>query len=252
MPSNSPEQIQKKLYEEKYEDSLFKLVMYYAAEKEGQIFLEEKCKLKNNPEFQPSSAAVRKFSQLLDTQLKKQQVHTRRQRILSPINKAAVAMLIILIVLGSTIMTVEAVKVRVLNFIMDVEPEYTSFALKDTDKGESTIVDWHKAYAPTFIPTGYEVNAVSIGKYSKSIELKNKQGLLITYMELSEGNKPQLDTEKASTIKTININGHEGKLIVKDSLVSVIWPMNDHMYIIRGQIDEDTMIKIAEGVKFID
>ena len=27
-------------------------------------------------------------------------------------------------------MTVEAVRVRVLNFVMDVEPEYTSFALK--------------------------------------------------------------------------------------------------------------------------
>ena len=53
MPNNSPEQIQKKLYEE-YEDSLFKLVMHNAAAKEGQLFLEEKAKLKNDLEFQPS------------------------------------------------------------------------------------------------------------------------------------------------------------------------------------------------------
>lgn len=251
MPNNSPEQIQKKLYEE-YEDSLFKLVMHNAAAKEGQLFMEEKARLKNDPEFQPSPAAVRKFSQQLDTHLKKQQAYARKQRILNTINKAAVAMVIMLVVLGSVVMTVEAVRVRVLNFVMDVEPEYMSFALKDNDKGESTIVDWHKAYVPTFIPAGYELNAVTTGKYAKSIEFKNKQGLLITYMELSESSKPQLDTENASTIETISINGHNGKLIVKESLVTVIWPMNDHMHIIRGQMEEGTAVKIAEGVKYID
>ncbi len=250
MPNNSQEQIQKKLYEE-YEDSLFKLIMHNAATKEGQIFLEEKAKLKNDPEFQPSPAEVRKFNQQLDTHLKRQQVYARKQRILNTINKAAVAMVIMLVVLGSAVMTVEAVRIRVLNFVMNIEPEYTSFALEDSDKGESTIIDWYKAYAPTFIPAGYEVSGVSTDQYAKSIEFKNKQGLLITYMELSEGSKPQLDTENAS-IETININGHEGKLIKKDSLVTLIWSMNDHMYIIRGQMKEETAVKIAEGVKYID
>lgn len=188
----------------------------------------------------------------MDIHLKKQQAYARKQRILNTINRVAVAMVIMLVLLGSVVMTVEAVRVRVLNFIMNVEPEYTSFELKGNDKSGSAIVDWHKAYVPTFIPAGYEVSGVSTGQFEKSIEFKNKQGLLITYMELSESSKPQLDTENASTIKTININGYEGKLIVKDSLVTVIWPMNDHMYIIRGQIKEETAVKIAEGVKYID
>lgn len=61
-----------------------------------------------------------------------------------------------------------------------------------------------------------------------------------------------MDTENASNMETININGHEGTLIVKGSLVTVIWSMNDHMYIIRGQMEEETAVKIAEGVKYID
>jgi len=251
MPNNNLRQIKKKLYED-YEDSLFKLVMYNAAVEEGQHFLQEKAKLKNDLEYQPSPAAVRKFSQQLDSHMRKKQFHIKKQCILKHINKAAIAMVIMFVILGSVVVTVEAVRIKALNFVMDVKPEYTSFALKDSDKGESTIVDWHKAYVPTFIPPGYEVNAVSAGQYAKSIEFKNKQGLLITYMELSEGSKPQLDTENASTIKTINVNGHEGKLIVKGSLVTVIWPMNDHMYIIRGQMEEETALKIAEGVKYIN
>lgn len=251
MPNNSPEQIKKKLYEE-YEDSLFKLVMHDAAEKEGQLFLEEKAKLKNNPEYQPSPAAIQRFSQQLDNHLKKQKGYAGKQRILSTINRAAVAMLIILVLLGSVVMTVEAVRVRVLNFVMNVKPEYTSFALKDNGNRGEKNVDWHKAYAPTFIPAGYEVNAVSAGEFSKTIEFKNKQGLLITYMELNEDSQSQLDTQNASSIETVNINGHEGKLIIKNAMLTIIWPMHDHMCIIRGQMEKDTAVKIAEEVRYID
>ncbi|OPY58989.1 MAG: hypothetical protein A4E55_00476 [Pelotomaculum sp. PtaU1.Bin035] len=68
MPDNSPEQIRKKLYEE-YEDSLFKLVMHDAAEKEGKLFLEEKEKLKNDLECMPYDSELKRFSQQLDAHL---------------------------------------------------------------------------------------------------------------------------------------------------------------------------------------
>ncbi len=64
MPNNSLDQVRKKLYEE-YEDSLFKLIMHDAAEKEGRLFLEEKEKLKNDPKFMPSRAAIKKFNKLI-------------------------------------------------------------------------------------------------------------------------------------------------------------------------------------------
>lgn len=45
--------------------------------------------------------------------------------------------------------------------------------------------------------------------------------MLITYMELSEGNNPAVDTENASVFKPISINGHEGTLVVKNSMVTI-------------------------------
>jgi len=96
MPNNSPEQIRRKLYEE-YEDSLFKLVMHDVAEKEGQLFLDEKDKLKNDPEYLPSREAVQKFSRQMDGYLKKSKAYTKNRRILAVLNKAAVAMLIALV-----------------------------------------------------------------------------------------------------------------------------------------------------------
>ncbi|WP_006523780.1 DUF4367 domain-containing protein [Desulfoscipio gibsoniae] len=52
--------------------------------------------------------------------------------------------------------------------------------------------------------------------------------------------------------KTENINGHEGTLVVKDSLVTIIWEMNNRMFMIRAQTEKDTAIKVAEGVKYIN
>ncbi|MGI6650038.1 MAG: DUF4367 domain-containing protein [Bacillota bacterium] len=254
MPNNSPEQIRKKLYEE-YEDSLFKLVMHDVAEKEGQLFLEEKEKLKDDPAFLPSKEAVQKFSQQLDAHLKKPKAYAKRQRILKALNKVAVVMLIVLVILCTTVVTVQAVRVRVLNYLMDIQQEYTSFELKNNDNGSeggSVAIDWHNAYVPTYIPDGFEVSNSTNSELLKRIEFKNSQGSFITYTELSEGNKPALDTENASTFEAVSINGHEGTVVVKNSLVTIIWSMNDRMFMIRAQTDKETAVKMAEGVKFID
>lgn len=254
MPNNSSEQLRQKLYDE-YEDSLFKLIMHDVAEKEGQLFLEEKEKLKNDPGFLPSQAAVQKFSQQLDTQLKKSKAYAGRRHIWQALNRAAVAILVAMVIFFTTVATVEAVRVRVLNFLMDIQEEYTSFQLKDSSNGSeggSTTIDWSQAYVPTYLPDGYEVSATSQNENYKKIEFTNSQGSLITYMELGAGHKPALDTENASVFEEVSINEHEGALVVKNSLVTVIWAMEERMFMIRGEIGKDTVVKMAEGVKYLD
>ena len=253
MPNNIPEQIRKKLYEE-YEDSLYKLVMHDVAEKEGRLFLEEKEILKNDPEYLPSQVEVQKFSRQLDAQLRKPKVYARKRRIWQSLNKVAIAILIVLVILGATVVTVEAVRVRALNFLMDIQQEYTSFQLKDNSGSEdgNATIDWRQAYVPTYIPDGYEISTARKEERSRIIEFQNPQGESITYMELMQGSKPHLDTENASDLDTVSINGREGTLVAKKSLVTLIWAMNDSMFIIRGQIDKNTAVKMAGGVKYID
>ena len=61
-----------------------------------------------------------------------------------------------------------------------------------------------------------------------------------------------MDTENASAFEAVSINGHEGALVVKNSLVTIIWAMEDRMFMIRGEIEKDMVIKMAEGVKYLD
>ncbi|MCB8818102.1 DUF4367 domain-containing protein [Desulfosporosinus shakirovi] len=254
MPNNSSEQIRKKLYEE-YEDSMFRLVMHDAAEKEGKLFLAEKEKLRNAPESLPSEETFKRFSKQLEGQLKKHKAYARRRRMFKALNKIAVAMLAVIVILFTTVVTVQAVRVRALNFLMDIQPKYTSFQLKESDSGSDnggSVVGWTNAYVPTYIPDGYKVSNSSNGKLLKKIEFKNQQGSLITYTELSEGSSPALDTENASDFETVSINGHKGTLAVKNSLVTIIWEMNNGMFMIRAQTSKDTAMKMAEGVKYVD
>lgn len=65
------------------------------------------------------------------------------------------------------------------------------------------------------------------------------------------------DDDKASKntsifFEAVSINGHEGTVVVKNSLVTIIWAMNDRMFTIRGEMEKDTAVKMAEGFKYID
>ncbi|GAB6173595.1 hypothetical protein JCM15765_30730 [Paradesulfitobacterium aromaticivorans] len=53
-------------------------------------------------------------------------------------------------------------------------------------------------------------------------------------------------------MKPISINGHEGTLVVKKSMVTIVWEMDNHMFTVQAQTSEDTAVKIAEGVKYVD
>lgn len=81
MANDSQEQTRKKLYED-YEESLFRLFLDKAAEKEGKGYLEEMERLKNNQESMPSKEVFDKFSRLLDSHFGKIKEVSQRKRIL--------------------------------------------------------------------------------------------------------------------------------------------------------------------------
>ncbi|MDQ7092441.1 DUF4367 domain-containing protein [Desulfosporosinus sp. PR] len=256
MSDNSSDQSREKLFEE-YEDSLFRLIMHEAAEKEGKLFLEEKERLKNDPESLPSREAVQRFSRQLDAHFKKTKAYARKRRILKALNRAAVAMLIVIAVLFTAVASVQAVRVKVLNFLMNIQPQYTSFKLKESGSNSDSgkpVVNWTNTYVPTYIPEGYKVSTTTNHELVKKIIFENAQdkNSFIIYTELNEANTSEIDTENASVFKSLSINGHDGTLTVKNSTVTIIWEMDNHMFMVQAPTSESTAVKIAEGVKYIN
>jgi len=254
MPNKDTKPHREKLLEE-YEDSLFKLAMYDLAAEEGKLLLEENKKLKNDPDFQPSEAAYQKFAEQLDIHLKKKEAYITRQNKPKLLSKFAIVASIAVILLFTTVASVEAVRLKVLNFLVDVRQEYTSFSLKESENNsysETPAVNWSKSYVPTYIPDGYEVSSTTYNEQVKKIIFKDQEGSLIIYTLLNEATNPGVDTENASLLKTININGHEGTLIIKNSIVTIVWVIDGNLFVLQTETSEDTAIKIAEGVEYID
>lgn len=254
MPNNKEEEL-KKLNED-YEDSLFRLVMNDIAEKEGKLLFEESKQLKMDSEDMPTQENIDRFTKLLDLHIKKAKKTNDNHTFTKILNRAAVIILVIIVFFSTAMVSVEAFRVQVLDFLINIETKYTSFQLNnsdDTQDNEKLIVNWTHSYAPTYIPDGYEVSSASDSDSIKRIKFDSQDNnLTIIYTDYNSTDSIAIDTEGASLVKTIDINGQEGTLAVKDSTTTVAWKINDHIFTIQGQINTDEATKMAEGVKYIE
>lgn len=251
---NSDFNKEQKLYDD-YEDALFRLAMHKVAEQDGKFFGKEMQQADiDEAEYLPSKESEEKFIKLLNAELKKNKKETKGKR--QYLKKTLTILVAIIALFSIGLLTVDAFRVQVYNFLLSIKDEYTLFQLQDNGGGQNSsqmIVDWKNAYAPTYMPDGYEITDIYNTSDVKTITFKNKQDdiLDITYTELASSTALELDTESASLVKTISINGNKGTLISKDKIITVAWIMDNKMFCVSGQVDQFIIIKIAESVKFI-
>jgi len=251
MPNNYSSEIEK--VNEEYENTMFKLAMNLVAEKEGELFLKENEQLNCEAENTPSEEAIKRFKRRLNRQL------TKTKRLIHPsriINKVAMVFLILVFTFSAAMLTVQAFRVQVLNFLISFEPKYTTIQLAESSSSKNEqdmVVDWKNAYVPTYIPGGYEVESVLCSESFNRITFNNPKDdeTFFVFTEYKSSNSIAFDTENASLVETVKVNGLDGTLIEKDSTVTIGWAMDNHLIVVQGQISPDEAIKIAENVKYI-
>lgn len=253
--ANQNTDTREKLYEE-YEDSLFRLVMHSASEKEGKLLLEEKATLQGDSSNKPSAETIKRFEQKLASYRKKSNAQKRKRISLSIVNKAAVFFLVLILTFSTAMITAQAFRVKVMNFLIDIQPEYTSFQIKNNtsgSSGEKLTVNWTNTYLPTYVPEGYEVDSLTYTEPLKEITYRNQRNKssLIDFSENDSSNNVEIDTENASVLKTVFVNGHKGTLVVKDSQTTVAWKMDQHIFVVCTEESMEETLKIAQNVKFI-
>lgn len=256
MLNNNSEANRKKLFDE-YEESLFKLVMSDVAEKEGKIFIEQNQLLNEEPEYMPSKEALNRFNKRLEAEIKK---NIKQQNTLKKgrrFNRAAIVAIIIVAALVIATFGVQAFRSGVFNFLINIESTFTSFKLNENNNGtkeERILVDWKNAYVPTYIPSDFEVNDITYRDSYKKIKFLNKQNNIL-YIHYTEYSRKDFyiaaDSENASLVKTIKINGYLGTLIKKDDFSTVVLEIDNRLYLLETNLDTDEAIKIAENIKFI-
>ncbi len=233
---------------ETYGDSILKLAMNIVADKEGEMFLEENKELANISTYDPSEEEIKRIKKTIKrSRLIKSSKNTFHFK------RAAAIALVIIGVFSVATISVRAWRIQILNFLISIEPTYTSIRLQENEDqdGQELIVNWTNAYVPTYIPDEFEVESVLCSdtfNRIKFIHTNNDESFFIL-TDYKSSNSIGLDTENASFVKTIKINDNDGTLIEKDSLVTVGWVLNDHLMVLQGKISTDTALEIAENVK---
>lgn len=120
MPTNSAEKLRK--LNEEYEDRLFRIILDDAAEQEGKLLLYENEQLKSIPDNIPSQKDIDRFAWLLDSHLKKSGKKRKKRSISKIFARIAIVLLVLIITASIMILTVHALRVRVLNFLISIDP----------------------------------------------------------------------------------------------------------------------------------
>ena len=241
---------------EEYEEALIKLAMASYAEHEGKLLMEENEELKKDPSYQPTIEAKRKFKRVIDQYYYKQKVKNILHISYRSLNKTAMIFLVLILLLSTSVLTVQAIRIKALNLLISMEDRYTAIRLGDRGNGveDNMHIDWHNAYMPTNIPEGYIISNLTNNKNLKSIEYTSKNGGIILFQQINENGSKNVDTENAEKIENVTVQGKEGLLVIKDGLITVIWNNDLYVFLLSARTEElrnDDVLKIAESVIWV-
>ena len=233
---------------EEFEEATIMLLMDEYAEAEGEALWHEYEKSVEAGEVPDVPEALdKKCRKIIDSSFSKQRriralIHTSRA-----ITRFAACLCIILGMTTITILSVDALRIPLLNYFMEISSKYTSFSFDESD----TTTDIHNhilervAGAP--ISEGYQL--ISQNKYDDgtiSFLYQNENRALITLEVRPSQGKLYYDTEDAITTDT-DLCGHKAVFIEKDGY-RVIW--NDERSnltydLFSNSLDEKNFWKLA-------
>lgn len=175
---------------------------------------------------------------------------------------ACLALIIIATVFTIAVVSVDALRIRVFDFLLQDEGEYRVVDSIETSTEDSHIKelvpdDWKSFFYPSYLPDGYKlvetegvVNSEGLENI-KIIFFQNEGQDLITFsQELMDNNQLLVDNEDVDSSKIL-INGDNAFLTSKNGFTTIIWNHNQYQFMISGSLDHETLIKIAENLIFI-
>lgn len=171
----------------------------------------------------------------------------RRKELTRKLNKyfkvAACAVAAVFVVSSISIFSVDAWRVKFLNFVFDSEKANTDFNFTD-GSGTSYSDD---EITLGYIPEGYSlVEKTAIGDIV-TLYFSNDIESFTFVLNTTEGDL-STDTE-GGYIDKVTVNGREAIYSSNKNTNILMWHDNNYMYSINGSISKEEMIKIAENVK---
>lgn len=243
--------LSKKDIQEEYEDLVFRKVMAIYVENESKQILAE---IKAEKESNTAPVDTKVVEKLYDKKEQRENLSILWKYSKKVVSFAAMIVFVAIVSLSSVVVAFadvrEAVIDAIYHLVYEENERYTQIEIGETTGFvDSEIYVWENAYAPTYMPNGFELYDVQ-NRASQKIVNYIYDDKFITFSQAQNVIK-KVDTEGADYIEEIQIGDSMGLLIVKEDMSYVVWSIGDTVFHVFGTYDTNEIVKIAESIKII-
>lgn len=188
------------------------------------------------------------FARAYDRKANKRKVTEKRKRILQV---AAVFLVCITTMTAIAVEISEAFRVRFYSlFTNETDGSVTLL----TEREQEIIGEWEDYWYPTYVPDGFQMVAAEKRDNESVIVFEsNDRKISFRIMEFPFNVAISHDTD-TNTVEEVRIGYYKGYLFedVQNQSIDVYWLTDDKQLVVAatGEMDKETVIKIAEGLEF--
>lgn len=168
--------------------------------------------------------------------------------------KAAIILVVGIILTTILVSSVDALRVKFLNMFIEKKDDYSKIAIeKDNSKNGSIDIlmnseKLENCYIPAYVPEEFTVEKVIHQNDIIKVIFRDTGSSSLVFEQSSDLNREYMvNTENAFTEK-ISIQGQEAIIIIKDKITIVLWENNEKVFNVYGQVDREEVIKFCESL----
>lgn len=187
---------------------------------------------------------------LINREVRKQRLLDFSKNTLPKVGRfAAMFLLVAFVGLTTAIAAIRPVRVRVLELLVRMDnPEYAELSLVEKENASFDVPsEWGGGFYPTYIPEGFSLARIEDLGVEHHVEYTDNRDARLTISEAGIDTYTLIDTEDAR-VHTIAVNGNFGVMSVKETQIIVAWAFQDKYFVIMGNLDEDTIMRVAESI----
>jgi len=159
--------------------------------------------------------------------------------------KVAIIFLIVISITFTTIMSVEAYRVKFFEVVIEVWEEFTSIIFKskeNIDDGKLIPVN------PTYIPHGFTIIEEDTNHYEHFIYWENDDGIEIMFEQAKITSNAIINDTEGIEIEKILVDEQEVTYFTNKNVHQIYWNDSTYIYTIISAYDKKDLIKMVESI----
>lgn len=237
---------------EKMEDLATSVLVEAYIDAKGRELLKLNEQLQADPEFDYSEEAKQRILAAIDAEFDKQRRQNKLRQFRKYAARAAMFAGLFLVIGVTTVFSVDALRIRVMNTIIEYQERYATMTPAEDVSDELSDLPLHRA--PTWMPEGFvfskQTNVTPKHTYTY---YEHPDGRWVEcYWAGSTGGMITVDTEDPLICKEIKIHDSDAVLVLKEEwrLYWIDYTLNSFFVLTADSaISEADLIAIAESIK---